>query len=156
MAIYTDPETLIRDFWQIPATQMPQEIIERAAIMAYNKINSCLAGIYTVPFSTTPPEIKDISDLLTKSLAMMFHLKRGGPKIDPSKKTSQKFGEAELALEWLKNIVAGQCGITGETRLTTRGPSFRPDYVRIFDVDSVFNHLPDENLLDAIDNERDT
>lgn len=109
MAVYSDINTVRRDFWGLTEDELPARTLERAATMAYNYINRYLSGIYNIPFSLslTPPIIEDISDLLTEAYAISFS---GTPP--------EKIGVFKIAVDMLEDIARGKAEIIDESRVS--------------------------------------
>lgn len=151
MATYTDVDAFRRDVWQVTSEDVSPAILSRAATMAYNKINAVLSGVYSVPFSATyPPIIVDISDMLTKGIALALSLERGSIALSEDQRT-----EYQMAVDELREIVSGGMGIVGQTRLSTRGAYHNmEDYRPIFDLDSSLNHRVDVNYLEDVATDR--
>jgi hypothetical protein len=150
MAFYTNPHTLTRDTWDITDDEVLRRVLNRAAEMAYNKINRYMSGIYTVPFSVVAvlPDVKDISDILTKGYALAF-AKRG--QVNVSEIEELKMGHDELMA-----IIKGTADIVGATRLSTRGAVHTmEDYSHIFDMDDSVFHFPDTDYLEDVADKRD-
>lgn len=154
MATYTDPNTFKRDVFPVGPDEIPQRIIDRAAEYAYNRINSRLMNVYAVPFTTVPPEIVTISDMLTKCFALALQAKRAPILPKPGKANRASESECEQAAVWMDELVAGRSGLTGVSA-TDLAVHTRASHTPIFDLDDSVNHHPDPDLLDQIDQERD-
>jgi hypothetical protein len=142
MATYSDPKTFRKTFLQVKDDEIYWRVMDRAAEMAYNMINSVLNSVYSVPFSPTPDLILDISDMLTKHFAAM--MTAGMTRMDTAK-------EWETAVDWLNQLRAQKMDLPGVARLSTTSAEFFPgDYVQIFDVDSEYYQMPDDDLIDSI------
>jgi len=151
MATYTDIGKLRTDVFKVGDDNMDERVLNRASVMAYNIINARLDGIYAVPFTTTPALITDISDLLTKALSLTLALRRGGTLFAPDEKGS----EADIAMKMLDDIASGKLSLVGVTRLATRDGEHTLDgYIRLFDLDDIYDQLPDQNYIDDVEAER--
>jgi len=151
MATYTDIDDLRARFYLVQDDEVAERILNRAAVMAYNLINSYLDGIYGVPFSTTPVEIKDISDLITRVFAQSLTLKQ------QIVINSGENSELKDAISWLMDVRSGKASLVGYSRLTTRGPRHSRDgYTRIFDLDPTECHEVDPDYLESVLTERDS
>lgn len=158
MATYTNTGTFQRDVMPSGTDDTFPRILERAASMAYEYINSRLSTAYTVPFAAPyPGGIVAISDLLTKCIATSLQARRTPILPKPGKqKRDQVDGDCALAILWLDDIVAGRATIPGiAVAANAAGYHTRDGYTPIFDVDSSLNHQPDPDLIDRIHDERD-
>jgi hypothetical protein len=152
MATYTDIDEL-RAIWKVPEEHVRTDALQWAAEASYNEINSKLSGVYSVPFgSPYPPKIINISDLMTKTLALMMSVKRGHTVID---EMDFNAGEIHLAMKWLKELRDGDAELPGYSRTYDGAWQTREDYVPIFDLDSGLYHVPDPDLLEDIGDLRD-
>ena len=153
MATYTDV-TELRSVWRVPEEQVKPDQMQRAAKMAYNEVNAKLSGVYPVPFSSPyPPKIVDISDMMTKTIALMLSVKRGGIKID---EMDFNAGEIHLAMKWLEELRKAESDLPGYSRTYDEAYHTMEGYTPIFNVDGSLNHLPDTDLLEDIADERDS
>ena len=142
----------IKLLWSQAESAKPGQIallIERAD----NIINSALVARYTLPFDTTPPVVKSISEMLT-----IYYLKKalnpGTAKLDDDSIETYK-----EALQELTEIAKGERylidsdGILIAVRDTM--DSSTDGYIPIFNLDDVKNHKIDFDRLEAIEDERD-
>ena len=151
MATYTDVDKFRVDFYKVQDDEVFERFATRAAVFAYDLINSYLYEIYTVPFATTPAEIKNISDLITRYVAQSLVLKQPMMLV-----REEAEGDMLTALDWLFNIATGKAGLVGYSRLTTRGPSHNMDsYIPIFDLDDPEYNRPDPDYMDHVSDRRD-
>lgn len=118
-------------------------------------IDAKLAGIYSVPFETTPPVIETISTYLSAYYVgiTLFTRDRGNENkwIDKLK---------EEAVELLKAVIEGSLIVVnssgGELTRTTSGvKSNTKDYTPIFDVDDIENSAVDADRLSDIEDARE-
>ena len=154
-AYYSNPDD-VRKWWGADEADIRPEVMRKACTIAYSLINSTLNGIYTVPFSTTTPpgEVQAISDMLTKWLALMLSVKRGGQAIS-RKDIKTPNGDAEFAWAWLNDIARGLRDIVGQTRLSACAAYHTmSDYMTVFDLDDSLYHAPDDDYMDTVEDER--
>lgn len=143
MAIYSDINTIRRDFWDVTDDELFARVLNRAAEMAYRHINRYLTGIYSVPFSPTPGDVLDISDVLTKAYGLILS-SRGQMK-------PEEVNEYTMAVQMLKDIIRGVADIPDATRLATRGARHTMQgHEPIFDLDDAENHKPDKDYMDDL------
>jgi len=156
MAKYSDIDLFRRDFWPTAANETYPRIVDRAAEIAYDYINSRLSRRYTVPFSGPPypSTIVSISDLLTKCVAASMQAKRSPQLSKGDGKRSGGTDDCSMALDWLNDLASGEQIIPGVATLVSDGYHTRAGYTPIFDVDSAVNHQPDPDLIDKIIDER--
>jgi len=152
MPTYTDVEKHRREFWPVQDDEVMRRIQRRAALLAYNYINSVLTGIFPVPFAPTPPEIEDISDLLTKAIGLQLQLKQGPVMLKRGKNAPM---EVDLALGWLERLVSGDAELVGIPRLKTKSGVHNLDgYMHIFDLDDSSSHHPDPDYIEDVQRKR--
>lgn len=155
MATYTNTETFERDFAIPSSGQLFNRLITRSAVIAYNYINARLAGVYAVPFVTSPPLIIDISDILTRCVVMKLQMGKAPVAPKPPKDRAPK-DDCEFAILMLDDLVKGTVTLPGVPMLSgALAVHTRDGYTPIFDVDSSLNHQPDFDLIDHIESERD-
>ena len=155
MATYTDTAAFARDFAPVGAGENFPQLVERAAVIAYNYINARLAAVYAVPFVSVPGHITDISDLLTRCLSMKLQAGRV-PMLPKAPKRDAAQDDCSLAVMMLDDLVVGRSTLPGVTPISaSMGVHTRDGFPPIFDVDSSLNHQPDRRLLETIESERD-
>jgi hypothetical protein len=155
---YTNIETFQRDFLPTSSDEVFGRLVERAAVIAYNYINSKLGSVYPVPFvAPFPGTIVDISDLFTKCVVSKLQGKRGPILPKPGKVQRDAIhDDCSIAFYMLDELVSLKTTIPGVLPLAgAAGYHTRAGYTPTFDVDAAENHQPDPDLLDRIRSERD-
>jgi len=164
MATYTTIATFQRDWWP-RGKDTNRTHIKAAAQTAANIINAKLGKCYSVPFAvaavsgTYPGIVVSISDLLTKIL-VEYIMEKG--RIPTVREVEDKALINPLAM--LQEIVEGDAEIIdGDgnqlSRLSATGawiPSHQKDYRPIFEIDDDLEQYASEDLIDALEDWRDT
>jgi phage gp36-like protein len=147
VATYTDVTIFLRTWPEESAGRM---FIQEAAGIAYEYINSALAGTYSVPFSSVPGTIEKISNLLTRAIALAL-VARGTITIKDIKERS-----AIDPVEWLEDLRKGKRSIVGVSRVSGGGSWLSTaDEMHIFDLDHEIAHDVDPDRLDEIATDRE-
>ena len=156
MATYTNTEVFQRDFFPTGTDEVFPRLLERAAEIAYHYINSALGGTYAVPFTDPAPgSIVSISDMLTKCFVLQLQSRRS-PILPKMNNKERMDGDCARAVEWLQALRRQEMTMPEVAPLPGTGAVAMPgDFHPIFDVDDSLNHLPDPDLLDKIERERD-
>lgn len=156
MALYTDPDTITRDILPVKDDEIDINVIIRAAVVAYNLVNSKLSGIYSVPFAATPPLIKDISDMLTRALAIIWSV-----DVNVKVNLDEEGGDAGMAWQLLKEVVTGGLELLDSSgdeigRLAARGAwHSMEDVMHIFDLDDAMEQIPERSYMENLIDQRD-
>lgn len=156
MPTYTDPTLFRRDVMPAGTDDQFPRLVDRAAVIAYNYINSYLAKTYSVPFAAPyPAEVVDISDMLVKCITRSLQNKRTPMLPKPGKVSRDAdYNDCVLAREWLDDLANQKSTLVAVSSRTVADVTRA--YPPIFDVDSSTQHQPSEQLLDNIDTERES
>jgi hypothetical protein len=154
---YTNTETFQRDFAPAGVDANFPRLVTRAAVMAYNYINSRLGTRYSVPFAAPyPSAVVDISDLLTKCFVTALQARRTPIMPKPGTMGRDMQDDCGVAIAMLDDIVSGDSIIPGMSESGSGQPFHsHGTYIPIFDLDDATAHRPDSDLLDRIDDSRD-
>lgn len=148
---YTDITAIRTTKWKdvsldnVDATQM-----ENAAKTAHDYINARLAKRYTVPFTSVPALVVEISDIFTVDNAKTY---TGGHKRVTKGVWSEIVARAE---RWLDMLASGDMLLPGVTPTATAGGlwSSTEGEARVFNNDDVDNWGADPDQLSRIADER--
>jgi hypothetical protein len=164
MARYTTVTTFKRDWWP-KGKDTDQRFISGAADAAASIIDVKLGKCYSVPFTiaatagTYPPFVVTLSNLITKLLAeyMVEHGRIPTIKVLEEKALMNPFVMMQEIVDGNGELYDADGNQLG--RLTATGawvPSHQVDYRPIFEIDDDLEQFASEDLIDELDDWRDT
>ena len=160
MARYVSVETFKRDFWP-KGKSAGLTFINGAASAATNIIDAALAGVYDVPFSLSPvaqkypPVIVDIARLFTK-MVVEYMMERGRMvQVTPELKIAMNPMDLLEKIRSRKWQILDADGDLISPKSSASSHVQGADYPPIFNLDDALKHVPDPDLLDEIELERD-
>jgi len=147
---YTTISAVTGSAWQVSGENVDAAIVQQGINTADSIIDAYLGNRYTVPFSSTPALVRDMSIIIARYWCQLF----ASPHLQMQGEADKDAWEA--AKEILKMVAKGEMALPGES-ITANDFVYSNTigYTPVFDVDGELWWTADSDRLDDIDDARD-
>jgi phage gp36-like protein len=148
---YTTVGAITASSWQVSGENVDAAVIDNAINKADAVIDGYLAGVYTVPFTSTPVLVGHLSMTLARYYGLINVSKTLGILQEPDKLAYDDAMDILNMLRKREMVLPGVSLLDADTTVWSNTMDYQP----IFDVDNEMNYGVASARLEAVEDKRD-